>query len=210
MDEALLSKITVSNLRLGISSNSRICRQQLACYFLRGARDFRRTLRPVRGIWPVGTSSCLQIRLSGGAPLSCIYDLVRNQDTYRADVDQTVLDVARAMVERNIGAVPVLRDGLLVGVFSERDLMRRVVVEGRDPGKTKIAEVMTEDPLIVSPQEDMDTCRFLMHRHGFRHLPICEGKQLRGMVSLRDVIQHDLSEKDYEMRMMRAYIYSTP
>ena len=142
--------------------------------------------------------------------MSCIYDLVRNQDTYRADVDQTVFDVARAMVERNIGAVPVLHDGLLVGVFSERDLMRRVVVEGRDPRTTKVAEVMTEDPLTVSPEEDMDTCRFLMHRHGFRHLPICEGKQLRGMVSLRDVIQHDLSEKDYEVRMMRAYIHSTP
>jgi CBS domain-containing protein len=142
--------------------------------------------------------------------LSCIYDLIKNQDTYRADVDQSVLDVARAMVERNIGAVPVLSDGLLVGVFSERDLMRRVVVEGRDPQHTKISEVMTEDPLTVSPQEDMETCCFLMQRHGFRHLPICEGKQLKGMASLRDVIQHDLSEKDFEVRMMRAYIHSTP
>jgi CBS domain-containing protein len=142
--------------------------------------------------------------------LSCIYDLVKDQDTYRADVDQTVLDVAQAMVERNIGAVPVVRDGLLVGVFSERDLMRRVVVGGLDPARTKVAEVMTEDPLTVAPQEDMDTCRYLMHRHGFRHLPICEGKQLKGMVSLRDVIQYDLSEKDFEVRMMRAYIHSTP
>jgi CBS domain-containing protein len=142
--------------------------------------------------------------------MPCIHDLVKNQETYRADAEQTVLDVARAMVERNIGAVPVLRDGLLVGVFSERDLMRRVVVEGRDPAHTPVSEVMTEDPLTVSPQEDMDTCRFLMHRHGFRHLPICEGTELKGMVSLRDVIQHDLSEKDYEMRMMRAYIHSIP
>jgi CBS domain-containing protein len=142
--------------------------------------------------------------------MPCIYDLVKNQDTYRADIEQTVLDVARAMVERNIGAVPVLRDGLLVGVFSERDLMRRVVVEGRDPAHTRVVEVMTEDPLTVSPQEEMETCLFLMQRHGFRHLPICEGKQLKGMVSLRDLTQHDLSEKDYEMRMMRAYIHSIP
>jgi CBS domain-containing protein len=142
--------------------------------------------------------------------MPCIYDLVKDQDTYRAEAEQSVLDVARAMVERNIGAVPVLRDGLLVGIFSERDLMRRVVVEGRDPAQTRVAEVMTEDPLTVTPQEDMDTCRFLMRRHGFRHLPICEGKQLKGMVSLRDVILHDLSEKDYEVRMMRAYIHSIP
>jgi CBS domain-containing protein len=65
--------------------------------------------------------------------VSCIYDLVKTQDTYRADVAQSVLDVARAMVDRNIGAVPVMQNGILVGVFSERDLMRRVVVEGLDP-----------------------------------------------------------------------------
>ena len=65
--------------------------------------------------------------------MACIQDLVKNQDTYRANVIQTVLEVAHAMVERNIGAVPVLHEGRLVGVFSERDLMRRVVVEGRDP-----------------------------------------------------------------------------
>ena len=142
--------------------------------------------------------------------MSSVCDLVKDQDTYRATVEQSVLEVARAMVERNIGAVPVLRDGLLVGVFSERDLMRRVVVEGRDPARTSVGEVMTEDPLTVAPQEDMETCRFLMRRHGFRHLPICEGKQLRGMVSMRDIILHDLSERDEEVRMMRAYIHSIP
>jgi len=142
--------------------------------------------------------------------MPCIYDLVKNQETYHATVEQTVLDVARAMVDRNIGAVPVLHDGLLAGVFSERDLMRRVVVEGRDPAHTLVGDVMTADPLTVSPREDMETCRFLMRRHGFRHLPICEGLQLKGMVSMRDIILHDLSEKDDEVRMMRAYIHSIP
>ena len=55
-----------------------------------------------------------------------ICDLIKNQDTYRADVDQTVLEIAQSMVARNIGAVPVLRDGVLAGIFSERDLMKRV------------------------------------------------------------------------------------
>jgi CBS domain-containing protein len=142
--------------------------------------------------------------------MSCIHDLVQSQDTYRAEVGQSVLEVAQAMVERNIGAVPVLRDGLLVGVFSERDLMRRVVVEGRDPIRTRVGEVMTENPLTVEPNTDLDTCRFLMRRHGFRHLPICQDQQLRGMVSMRDILLHDLSEKDDEVRMMRAYIHSTP
>jgi CBS domain-containing protein len=139
-----------------------------------------------------------------------IYDLINNQDTYRADGAQTVLEVAQAMVARNIGAVPVLRDDLLVGIFSERDLMKRVVAECRDPRTTRLEEVMTEDPLTVNPDETVENCMVLMRHHGFRHLPICDGKRLLAVVSLRDLLLHDLTEKDYEVRMMRAYIHSTP
>ncbi|HUK47885.1 MAG TPA: CBS domain-containing protein [Terriglobales bacterium] len=135
-----------------------------------------------------------------------IYELVREQQTYRADLNQTVFEVAQAMVARGIGAVPVLENGLLIGVFSERDLMKRVVVEGLNPRNVRISAVMTRDPLTVSPQEEIETCRALMKRHGFRHLPVCEGTQLRGMVSLRDILLHDLDAKDEEVRMMRAYI----
>jgi CBS domain-containing protein len=139
-----------------------------------------------------------------------VYDLITTQDTYRADADQSVFDVAQAMVDRNIGAVPVLRDGLLIGIFSERDLMKRVVVEGRDSRSTRVDEVMTEDPLTVTPDESLENCMLLMRRHGFRHLPVCEGKRLQGIVSLRDILLHDLSEKDHEVRMMRAYIQASP
>ncbi len=139
-----------------------------------------------------------------------ILDLIKNQDTYRARADQTVLEVAQAMVARNIGAVPVVEGGLLVGIFSERDLMKRVVVEARDPRTTRVEEVMTRDPLTVGPQEELGTCMLLMRKHGFRHLPVCEGKELRGMVSLRDLLLHDLNEKDDEVRMMRAYIQASP
>ena len=139
-----------------------------------------------------------------------VYDLINTQDTHRADASQTVFEAARAMVERNIGAVPVLRDGLLVGIFSERDLMKRVVVEGRDPRATRVEEVMTEDPLTVRPEESLETCLLLMRRHCFRHLPVCEGKELKGIVSLRDILLHDLNEKDHEVRMMRAYIQASP
>jgi CBS domain-containing protein len=139
-----------------------------------------------------------------------VYELINTQDTYRADADQFAFDVAQAMVDRNIGAVPVLRDGILIGIFSERDLMRRVVVEGRDCRTTRVEEVMTEDPLTVSPDESLENCMLLMRRHGFRHLPVCDGKQLQGIVSLRDILLHDLSEKDHEVRMMRAYIQASP
>lgn len=139
-----------------------------------------------------------------------IYDLVKEQEMCVADVDDSVMEVARAMVERNIGAVPVLRDGQLAGVFSERDLMRRIVVEGRDPHGTRVGEVMTHEPLAVSRNDDLEHCLVLMREHGFRHLPICEGGRLLGFLSLRDLLLRDLSEKDDEVKLMRAYIHSAP
>ncbi len=139
-----------------------------------------------------------------------ICDLLRNQVTVFAEVNQTVLEIAKLMVQHNIGAVPVLDDRKLVGIFSERDLMSRVVVDGKDAAKTKISEVMTEDPLTIAPSDSLETCMALMKRHGFRHLPVCSGREVKGVISLRDIMLHNLDEKDDEVRMMRAYLHSTP
>src|SRR6201987_1479484 len=102
-----------------------------------------------------------------------ICDLIKDQETYQAELGHTVLETVRAMVERNIGAVPVVHHGKLVGIFSERDLMSRVVAEGLDPSGTCMAEVMTDDPLTISTSEELENCLALMRRHGFRHLPFC-------------------------------------
>ena len=139
-----------------------------------------------------------------------ISDLIKNQDTHQADIGQTVLETVRAMVERNIGAVPVLHNGQLVGIFSERDLMKRVVAEGRDPRSTSLAEVMTDDPLTISLNEELGNCMSVMRRNNFRHLPVCHEGKLVAMVSLRDILLQDLTDKDDEVRMMRAYIHSVP
>jgi len=139
-----------------------------------------------------------------------ICDFIKCQDTYQAEMGQTVLETVRAMVERNIGAVPVLHDGRLVGIFSERDLMKRVVAESLDPRSTCLAEVMTQNPLSIGMNEELERCMVLMRENSFRHLPVCHEGQLIGMVSLRDILLHDLSEKDDEVRMMRAYIQCVP
>lgn len=139
-----------------------------------------------------------------------ISKLLKGQVMVSAEVRQTVLDVVRVMVEHNIGAVPVLKDGQLAGIFSERDLMSRVVAAGRNPAQTVVSEVMTEDPLTIDPSDSLETCMTLMRRHGFRHLPVCQGAELKGVISLRDILLHDLDEKDDEVRMMRAYLHSSP
>src|SRR2546427_1110337 len=82
-----------------------------------------------------------------------IYDLVKDRRVYSIDADRTVLEGARYMMEHNIGALPVLRNGELAGIFSERDIMNRVVAVGRLPGTTQISEVMTPNPKTVPPDE---------------------------------------------------------
>jgi len=139
-----------------------------------------------------------------------ISDLLRNQVMISAEVHQTVLEIASLMVQHNIGAVPVLKGGELVGIFSERDLMSRVVVAGKDPASTTVSQVMTSDPLTIAPNDSLETCLTLMKRHGFRHLPVCTGRELKGLISLRDILLYNLDEKDDEVRMMRAYLHSTP
>ena len=142
--------------------------------------------------------------------MSLIYDLVKDRRVYSTEADSTVLEASRFMMEHNIGALPVMRDGELVGIVSERDIMNRVVAQGRMPGTTKVSEVMTPNPKSIHVSESVENGLFLMREFGFRHLPITDGKQLKGLVSLRDLLLHDLTEKDHEVRMMRAYIQASP
>lgn len=131
-----------------------------------------------------------------------IYDLVKDRRVYSIEADRTVLEAARFMMEHNIGALPVLRNGELVGIFSERDIMNRVVAAGRLPGTTKISEVMTPNPKAVSVDETIENCLFLMREFGFRHLPITDGKELKGLVSSRDILLRYVAQKEAEARRL--------
>jgi len=111
--------------------------------------------------------------------MSPIYDLVKDRKVCSVEADSSVLEAARYMMEQRIGALPVLRNGELVGIFSERDIMNRVVAVGRLPGSTKVSEVMTANPKAVGIDETVENCMYLMREFGFRHLPILDGRNLR-------------------------------
>src|SRR6201997_2314064 len=132
--------------------------------------------------------------------MASVYDLVKNRRVYSIDADKTVLEAARFMMEHSIGALPVLRNGQLAGILSERDVMNRVVAVGRTPGTTAVSEVMTANPRAVSADESVDECLFIMQEFGFRHLPIVDGKDLKGLVSLRDILMHQASEMERAAR----------
>jgi len=126
--------------------------------------------------------------------MSTLRELVKDRKVYSVESTRTVLEAARFMMEHSIGALPVLRDGELAGIISERDIMNRVVAVGRTPGTTAVSEVMTANPRAVQSDETIEECLFIMREFGFRHLPIVDGKDLKGLVSLRDVLMHQAGE----------------
>jgi CBS domain-containing protein len=126
--------------------------------------------------------------------MKTLRDLVKDRKVYSVEATRTVLEAARFMMEHNIGAVPVLRNGDLAGILSERDIMNRVVAVGRTPGTTVVSEVMTANPRAVHADETVEECLFIMREFGFRHLPIVDGKDLKGLVSLRDVLMQHAAE----------------
>jgi CBS domain-containing protein len=120
-----------------------------------------------------------------------IAELIDGRSLVHAESSENVRNVARRMSDANIGAVAVLDGGKLVGVFSERDVMSRVVAQGLNPEVTSIAMVMTREIVVADPNEDVDQALVKMHNLGCRHLPVVEDGNLVGMISLRDLLRVD-------------------
>ena len=142
--------------------------------------------------------------------MKTIGGLVAGREIFHVRSDQSVRDAARYMTDRRVGAVSVLDGTRLVGVLSERDVMGRVVARQLDPDRTPVAEVMTKDLVVAQGDESHEEGLRRMKQAGCRHLPVVDGDRLVGMVSQRDLLQIDLSEKDEEIRWLNAYIHFIP
>jgi CBS domain-containing protein len=136
--------------------------------------------------------------------------IVAGREVYHIADHQSVRDAARYMTERRVGAVAVLTGDRLAGILSERDIMGRVVARGLDLDKTRVGEVMTRDLVVVRTKDSHEDGLRKMKQAGCRHLPVVEGDNLVGMVSQRDLLQVDLTEKDEEIRWLNAYIHFIP
>lgn len=136
--------------------------------------------------------------------------VLQRQQVVSAGPDATVQQVAVQMTRAHIGAIPILDEERLVGIFSERDLMTRVVVAGRDPRITLVSDVMTTEVETATLEEHVDFCVEKMKRVGCRHLPVIVDGRIVGMVSMRDLLRDELAEQDYEIRSLRAYLHQTP
>lgn len=137
-------------------------------------------------------------------------DFFKGRELYFVTPQLSVSEAARYMSERNVGAVCVLEKDRLVGIVSERDMMKRVIAANRDPGATRVADVMTPKPIMVEVHESYEHCLKVMKQAGVRHLPVVEGDHLLGLLSLRDLLQVDIDEKEEELKLMQDYIHYVP
>jgi IMP dehydrogenase len=119
----------------------------------------------------------------------------------------TVLAAAHLMNERGIGGVVVLEGGRLTGIFTERDVMRRVVAERRDPETTTVGEVMTSPVLTVTPETTMDEVRQLITERRIRHLPVVGDAGLAGVVTIGDVLAWEVAEQRFTIQHLENYVY---
>jgi CBS domain-containing protein len=120
--------------------------------------------------------------------------------------EQTVLDAVALMAARRVGAVPVVEDGHLVGILSERDVVRRVVAVGRPVERTRIGEVMTPEPVTAAPGDERALAVLQMERIGCRHLPVVQHGAVVDMLSIRDLLFGELEERAEAVESLRRYI----
>jgi len=141
--------------------------------------------------------------------MSRVRDIVHNRDLFSVEETDTVADVARRMAELHVGAILVLSAGNLRGLFSERDLMRRVVLERLDPERTAVREVMSRDLATIDEMASIEDAMEMMRRCNCRHLPVLRGSRVAAFLSMRDVMNYELERKTEELHHMRAYIHGS-
>jgi len=127
-------------------------------------------------------------------------------DVWSIEPQIKAYDALKIMAEKNIGALLVVQEGKLVGIFSERDYARKVILEGKSSKETSVSDLMTQDVLYVSPDKTVEDCMALMSAKHVRHLPVLEGDNIVGMITMRDVVREIISEKEVAIQDLEKYI----
>lgn len=140
--------------------------------------------------------------------MKTVHDLLagKSTDVWSIGPDKTVYDALRLMAERGIGAVLVVESSALVGILSERDYARQVILKGKASKDTPIREIMTTQVIRVTPEQSIDDCMTIMTNSRIRHLPVMIEERLVGILSIGDVLKAVISEKQMHIEQLEDYI----
>jgi CBS domain-containing protein len=142
--------------------------------------------------------------------MKTIGEIIAGHPLFYVLSDASVRDVARTMSKHNVGAIPVLDAGKLAGVFSERDVLTRIIAEGRDPDTTRVDSVMTKEIIVAAPTDTITDGLQKMRDCNCRHLPVVHNGSLVGMISIRDLLQIDDDANRAKASFLRELVTYSP
>jgi CBS domain-containing protein len=125
---------------------------------------------------------------------------------YSISPDSSVYDALEELEEKNLGGLVVVENGKLIGVFTERDYARKVILKGRSSKETIVRDIMSSRPIFVNPDNTIDDCMQLMSDKHIRHLPVLENDELIGVISISDIVRYIFNEKDFIIENLEHYI----
>ena len=130
----------------------------------------------------------------------------KGTDVWSIRPDSTVYEALQLMAEKNCGAILVMESDRILGIFSERDYARKVILRGRTSRDTKVSEIMNENVIFVNGERTVEESMALMSGKRIRHLPVLEGDKLIGLISIGDIVKAVIEEKEYIIKELENYI----
>lgn len=127
---------------------------------------------------------------------------------YTVSPESSVYEALEELEDNNLGSLVVVENGNLIGIFTERDYARKVILKGRSSKETHVRDIMTERPIFVTPDSTIEVCMQLMSSKFIRHLPVLDNDQLVGVISIGDVVRYIITEKDFIIENLEHYITS--
>lgn len=130
----------------------------------------------------------------------------KGHEVWSVDAEEPVLEAIQMMADKHVGALPVTRDGELVGVISERDYARKVILLGRSSAETPVWQIMSSPVVTVSPDDDVRQCMQLMTERRIRHLPVLQAGRMVGVISIGDLVRAVIEEQDQTIEHLERFI----
>jgi CBS domain-containing protein len=130
----------------------------------------------------------------------------KGHDVLQIEGDDTVFEAVRTMVEAGVGSLLVMDGENVAGIFTERDYLRRMTLEGRDDKETAVRDVMSSPLVVVTPQNTIDECMAMMTDRRIRHLPVVDGGDVVGIVSIGDIVKFKSKQQSFEIKYLTDYI----